>query len=254
MSLIISIDGNSKCGRTTLINELENEIKKLNIKNIIFIKEPLEELTGINDESVEKLFYENPNNYAFVFLMFKFISKLKLLKKIIKENNNAIIITKGSLHTDKHILAKMLYENMNIFPFAYKIYNLWFDEYTKDLPDHKFIYLESSPSIIISRITKRNQLNENKIKIDYLLRYHQYHKQFFNDNNKLLFKINMDNYDLINKKNKYKELVDDIINAITNNREIKLNMNTKKNYFDEAHIAYIILGFYLLIISIFLLY
>jgi deoxyadenosine/deoxycytidine kinase len=254
MSLIISIDGNIGCGKSTFLKELKNEVKKLRLKNIIFLHEPLDQWSQINVNGVTILekFYENPDKYAFSFQMMAYISRLSLFKKAIKENPDTIIVTERSLYTDKNIFAKMLYDDNKIDSYSYQIYNMWFDEFIKDLPEHMYFYLESSPSNILNRIIKRDRIGENNISIEYLINCHNYHQEMFSDNQNLIAKINMDKYEFGSEH--YKNLVFKTVKIISN---IRMNRHT-----EEKVIAYlsgisslIIVGviFYILNIIIFYL-
>ena len=229
MSLIISIDGNIGCGKSTFLQELKKEVKIQKLNNIIFLQEPVDQWSKINVNGVTILekFYENPEKYAFSFQMMAYISRLSLLKTTIRENPDAVIVTERSLYTDKNIFAKMLFDDKKIDPYSYQIYNMWFDEFTKNLPEHKYVYLESSPDIITSRIKKRDRTGENNISIDYLINCHKYHQEMFVDKQKLISRINMDVYDLSSIK--YKDLVLDTIKVISKNC-------TKYNYIDMHHV------------------
>ena len=229
MSLIISIDGNIGCGKSTFLQELKKEVKIQKLNNIIFLQEPVDQWSKINVNGVTILerFYEDPEKYAFSFQMMAYISRLSLLKTTIRENPDAVIVTERSLYTDKNIFAKMLFDDKKIDPYSYQIYNMWFDEFTKNLPEHKYVYLESSPDIITSRIKKRDRTGENNISIDYLINCHKYHQEMFVDKQKLISRINMDVYDLSSIK--YKDLVLDTIKVISKNC-------TKYNYIDMHHV------------------
>ena len=108
MNTIISIEGNIGSGKSTLLSKLQEEFK--DNKNIVFLKEPVDEWETIRDENgitmLEK-FYENQENYSFPFQMMAFISRLSLLKDSIKKNPGAIFITERSLYTDKMVFAKL---------------------------------------------------------------------------------------------------------------------------------------------------
>lgn len=231
MSLIISIDGNIGCGKSTFLKELKNEVKKLRLKNIIFLQEPLDQWSQINVNGVTILekFYENPDKYAFSFQMMAYISRLSLFKKAIKENPDTIIVTERSLYTDKNIFAKMLYDDNKIDSYSYQIYNMWFNEFIRDLPEHKYLYLESSPTVISNRIKKRNRTGEEKISIDYLISCHEYHQEMFYNEKNLIARINMDKYEFGSER--YNNLVFKTIKIISNYR-----MNRHKQ---EMIIAYL---------------
>jgi deoxyadenosine/deoxycytidine kinase len=231
MSLIISIDGNIGCGKSTFLKELKKEVKNQRLKNIIFLQEPVDQWSRINVNGVTILekFYENPDKYAFSFQMMAYISRLSLFKKTIKENPDTIIVTERSLYTDKNIFAKMLYDDGKIDSYSYQIYNMWFDEFIKDLPEHKYLYLESSPNVIFNRIKKRDRIGENNIGIDYLGNCHNYHQEMFSDNRNLIAKINMDKYEFASEG--YKNLVFKTVKIISNYRMNRHN--------EEMIIAYL---------------
>ena len=76
------------------------------------------EMIGCSTQSnfpirIEK-FYKDQQKYAFSFQMMAYISRLALLRRVIRENPNAIIITERSVFTDKEVFAKMLYDEGKI--------------------------------------------------------------------------------------------------------------------------------------------
>jgi deoxyadenosine/deoxycytidine kinase len=215
--IIITIEGNIGCGKTTLIQEL----KKYNNDNIIFIEEPVDIWSTISIDNITILdkFYEDPIKYGFSFQMMAYISRLSVLNKTIKNNPDSIIVTERCLLTDKNIFAKMLYDSNKIDPYSYQIYNLWFTEFFSNLPKHKHIYLYSEPENIINRIKKRNRKGEEKLDINYLKKCHEYHELFLNKNKDLIKKINIDEY--IDNEKKYNLLLQELI-KIFNNKELDL--------------------------------
>lgn len=215
MSLIISIDGNIGSGKTTFINELKKEVNKQKLKNIIFVDEPVELWTKIcvNNENILEKFYQDQIKYAFSFQMMALISRIKVLKKAMKDHPDAIIISERSLYSDKNIFAQMLYDEGKIDPHSFQIYTMWFREYIKELPKHEFIYLFSDPKIVNDRIKKRNRTGENNIDIEYLINCNDYHENMFVDHKYLLAKIKM-NHNI--GSDNYKELISDTIKLLNN--------------------------------------
>jgi deoxyadenosine/deoxycytidine kinase len=176
MSKIISVEGNIGSGKTTLLENLREKYK--NNKNIIFLKEPVDEWETVKDKNgttmLEK-FYLDQKRYSFSFQMLAFISRLVLLKKTIKENPDAIIISERSLITDKMVFAKMLYECEKIEHIEYLIYLKWFDCFCNDYPINKIIYIKSSPETCNYRINERGRLGESAISLTYLKSCDDYH-------------------------------------------------------------------------------
>jgi deoxyguanosine kinase len=174
---IISLEGNIGSGKSTLLKFLEEAFSQN--KNIIFLKEPVDEWENIIDKEgttmLEK-FYSDQEKYSFPFQMMAYISRLAIMKKTMEENENCIIITERSLSTDKYVFAKMLYESGKIEDVCYKIYKMWFDTFAKDYPVEKMIYIKTSPETCHERITKRSRTGEEQIPLDYLKKCSEYHE------------------------------------------------------------------------------
>ena len=174
---IISLEGNIGSGKSTLLKLLEEALSQN--KNIIFLKEPVDEWENIIDKegtTILEKFYGDQEKYSFPFQMMAYISRLALMKKTMDENENCIIITERSLSTDKYVFAKMLYESGKIEDVCYKIYKMWFDTFAKDYPVEKMIYIKTNPEICHERITKRSRTGEEQIPLDYLKKCDEYHE------------------------------------------------------------------------------
>jgi len=195
MSIIISIDGNIGSGKSTIIKKLKDQF--INEEHIIFLEEPVNEWIKIKDDKkniIEK-FYEDPDKYSFPFQMMALISRYKILNDTILKHPNSIIITERSLYTDKNIFAKMLFDSKKLNTFEYQIYNKWFEEFVKKLPEHKFIYLHTKPDTCINRIKTRSRDGEDKIDIEYLNKCNEYHDKMF-EQIKYEQKFNLDDCNL----------------------------------------------------------
>jgi deoxyadenosine/deoxycytidine kinase len=185
---VVSIEGNIGSGKTTLLEELNSVYK--NNKNVIFLKEPVDEWSKIKDKdgnTILKKFYADQLKYSFSFQMMAYVSRLKVIRETIKnykkenqeniENNKLIIITERSLYTDKMVFAKMLYETGMIEEVNYQIYLNWFDTFIEEFPVHKIIYVKTSAERCHFRIMKRSREGENIIPLEYLDRLNEYHEE-----------------------------------------------------------------------------
>jgi len=180
---ILSIDGNIGSGKSTLLDALKSYYK--NSSNVIFADEPVKQWENIKDKdgkTILEKFYNNQNKYSFSFQMMAYISRLSILRKIVREagDENITIITERSLYTDKYIFAKMLYDQGKIEDVEYQIYLQWFEEFASDfpIPIHHCIYLRTDPSICYERIHKRSRSGEEMISLDYLDSCHSYHNVY----------------------------------------------------------------------------
>jgi deoxyadenosine/deoxycytidine kinase len=181
MHKIISIEGNIGSGKSTLLSNLKNHYA--NNKNIVFLKEPVDEWEQIKDDNnvtmLEK-FYSDQEKYSFPFQMMAYISRLAILKETVNNHPDAIIITERSLYTDKMVFAKMLHDDNKIETINYKIYLKWFHTFANDFPINKIIYVNADPEICNERIKKRSRLGESNIPLDYLQNCHKYHNDMMN--------------------------------------------------------------------------
>ena len=183
MNTIISIEGNIGSGKSTLLSKLQEEFK--DNKNIVFLKEPVDEWETIRDENgitmLEK-FYENQDS--------------------IKKNPGAIFITERSLYTDKMVFAKMLYDIGKIELINYKIYLKWFDTFISECAVSHIIYVKTDPDICFNRIIKRSRTGESNIPLEYLKNCHIYHENMLDKTladcvceNQLVLNGNIDIYE-----------------------------------------------------------
>ncbi len=182
---IISIEGNIGTGKSTFLENLENNIKRTcpHIGNsILFLKEPVDIWECIKDENghtILEKFYKNKSRYAFTFQVMAYISRLSLLKRAIKENPQCkIIIIERSLIADKNIFMQMLYDDGQVEKMEYEIYNRWYVEFIEDYCVEAVIYLDSDPAICAERINRRNRNGEDGIPLEYLEKCRAYHTKW----------------------------------------------------------------------------
>ena len=112
--------------------------------------------------------------------MMAYISRLNLLRDIIINNPNAVIITERCLFTDKYVFAKMLFDSGNMTKIEYAIYNKWFTSFLDNITIDGIIYIKTTPNTCIERINKRNRDGED-IPLDYLKKCHNYHEDWLNN-------------------------------------------------------------------------
>ena len=210
MVKIISIEGNIGSGKSTLVSYL----KQFSKKKYIFLQEPVDEWSSICDkdgESILSHFYRDSKTYSFQFQMMAYISRLNLLRNVIKENPNAVIITERCLYTDKFVFAKMLYDKGDMTDIEYTIYNTWFSSFIDDIEPSGIICIKTNPEKSYERIVKRNRTGEN-IPLEYLQNCHDYHENWLNNTATSLIKydgnVEMDDNNIL-------EIVSNIENSIT---------------------------------------
>jgi deoxyadenosine/deoxycytidine kinase len=216
---MISIDGNIGSGKSTLMGNLKSYFS--DNKNVVFLKEPVDEWETITDENgttILEKFYENPSKYGFSFQIMAYISRLDVIRREIKKNPDAIFISERSLFTDKLVFAKMLFDSGNIELVNYKIYLKWFDTFADDFPVSKVIYVNTDPEICHMRIEKRSRTGESNIPLEYLQNCHKYHNNMLDVNsedcvckNQLVLNGNIDMYENKEQINEWIEQINTFI-------------------------------------------
>ena len=224
--IIISVDGNIGSGKSTLLNILKVELQ--NNKNIIFLQEPVSEWLNITDGKTNILneFYNDKNRWSYTFQNLAFITRIKILSEAVKKNTTRIfekrkvIITERSTETDKHIFAKMLYDDKNMTSLEYKIYNYWYNNLVKNFIVNNIIYLRTTPSDALDRIKIRSRDEETDIPLSYIQNVHKYHDEWLvNDTNNCNICYLDGNNDFINNEKHKKKIVKSItvfINSLEN--------------------------------------
>lgn len=190
MIYFFGIEGNIGVGKSTMLKKLKETIGNY-YKGIpiIYLQEPVEiweSITDNNNENIIEKFYKDNKKYSFSFQMMALISKLEYLNNILDKYRECIVISDRSVFTDKNIFAKMLYDTKDIEEINYKIYNRWFEHYTKKVNLTGIIYMHSKPEICYKRIKERNRKGED-IPLEYLTKCHEYHEKWLNSEKDILF-------------------------------------------------------------------
>ena len=198
MTKIISIEGNIGSGKSTFLIKLKHYYLSnttLYKKKYCFLEEPVKiwnTIKDLNGTSILELFYSNPEKYSFPFQMMAFITRFTIIKNAINEGYE-IIFTERCLHTDKNIFAKMLYDSKKLNHPEFVIYNTWYDQFIKEIPQTEYIYLKTSPEIAFERIKKRSRQGEN-VSLDYIQKCHEYYENWFqNIDSCYIINANLDN-------------------------------------------------------------
>lgn len=181
--IIISIEGNIGSGKSTILDALETYMTSSGLwhnRRVKFIKEPVDIWEKIRDsqtgENILQKFYADQPRYAFPFQVMAYASRLSLLRKTIRENPECdVIVCERSLEADKHIFAKMLYDDGKIDDINYQIYNHFYAEYAIEFGLCGIVYINSSAEVSCNRIAKRSRDGESGIPLEYLQKCKSYH-------------------------------------------------------------------------------
>jgi len=191
--IIISIEGNIGSGKSTILEKLQDFMKDNN--RIVFLKEPVDIWETIKDtntgENILQKFYNNQNKYAFPFQVMAYASRLSMIRNTIKNCNDIdIIICERSLAADKHIFAKMLYDDGKIDDINYQIYNKFYNMFEEEFKLDGIVYIDADAEICSERINKRCRAGESNISLEYLQKCKSYHHDWLTNTNTNVLNIN----------------------------------------------------------------
>ena len=224
-TIIYSIDGNIGSGKSTLYKDLQEYYKDNN--DIGFCPEPVDNWSSIIDKDGVPILtnlYKDTKQYAFRFQMMAYISRLHLLKSIIKKNKYKVIICERSVQTDRNVFAKMLYDDNMIEHDEYQIYTMWFNEFLDELKIEGIIYVNASPEVCFNRVKIRGRDGEI-IPLEYLQKCHDYHESWLQSiENKITIEANIDT-SVVENQNKRIEWINTIDNVISSKINNKNNNN-----------------------------
>ncbi len=177
--MIITVEGNIGSGKSTLVKNLKQHLAEQGVP-YVFVQEPVDIWATICDRDGEPIltkFYRDQERYSFSFQMMAYISRLSILRKAVKTNPDAVIITERCVHTDRNVFAKMLYDDGKIMDTDYAIYLRWFDEFIEDVPIHGYVYLKTDAEVCSTRVQKRAREGES-IPLEYLENCGKYHNDW----------------------------------------------------------------------------
>ena len=235
----IIIDGVIGSGKTTLIKSIEDYINNNNNNNnnndtasnasnasnasevsttkVLKVKAIYEPVNMWTSTGVLQYFYEDIKNNCYEFQTYTYITRIQSVINEIYDNPDAdVYILERSIWTDRYIFMELL--KNDIGDLRMTMYNQWCDMWALILPMRvdKWVFLDTSITESLSRITKRNRESEDSISIDYQTKLYDKHIEFYNTlkqcgqptitiNNILM------NDDFINNKNVLKNIINQIL-------------------------------------------
>lgn len=233
--IIISIEGNIGSGKSTILDKLEKEIGLGS--QVAFLREPVDIWEKIKDgktgENILQKFYADQEKYAFPFQVMAYASRLSMIRSVFENSGVNVIVCERSLDADKHIFAKMLYDEGKIDDVCYQIYNHFYQEYAADFKLDGVVYIDADAEVCFDRIGKRARTGESGIAIEYLQKCKSYHHEWLCNSNTGTPVLNINaNVDVAyNKKDPHdignewiariKEFIDELLNESDDYEEWK---------------------------------
>jgi deoxyadenosine/deoxycytidine kinase len=183
--IIVSVEGNIGSGKSTILDHLETSLGDL-AGRVVVLKEPLGVWEAIKDpetgENILEKFYKDQTRYAFSFQVMAYASRLSLIRKAIEQNPEcSVIVCERSLEADKHIFAKMLYDDGVIEDINYQIYQSFCKEFAREFGLDSIVYIDADAEVCHERVGKRSRQGDGGIPLEYLQKCKKYHDEWLLD-------------------------------------------------------------------------
>ena len=159
---IFIVEGNIAAGKSTLLNLIES-----NFKDVLVVQEPISKWKDIDGKNLLKLFYTEPQRWAFTFEFYSMFTKIITLKNALLSDAD-IIVVERSIFSDKIFQSlSEFYGKCNKLETA--IFNEVYEEFLKSYTGiNGVIYVDTAPDLCLERIRRRGREEETQISLDYL--------------------------------------------------------------------------------------
>ncbi len=173
--IFIGICGNIGAGKTTLSEFLARKGGALSkIGHVMIFRE------DVTKNPYLKLYYENPNRWAYESQM-SFLSQRLLQRQEIKKFDG-VAISDRTIYEDGFVFASSLHDQGILSDLGFKNYNFWFNFVINGFrkPD-VLVYLRvNDMNVLMDRIKKRGREYEKTIEKSYLLKLNEKYEQWIN--------------------------------------------------------------------------
>jgi len=168
------VEGNIGCGKTTLLDKLEEN------NNFEVIREPVDlwlQIKGSDKKNLLQQFYEDPERYAYLFQTMVFKTRLESLDH---QQTKPFRFSERSIWTDRYVFGKSCINSKKMNDLETNSYNFWFNwlgDKFFNKPDG-IIYLRTDPDKCLNRIHERARHEESTVSLKYLNEIHDYHEKW----------------------------------------------------------------------------
>jgi deoxyguanosine kinase len=178
---IVTIEGNIGSGKSTLLKRIQSDQSDFLKENgIVLVQEPVDQWMSMVDpkdgESIFAKYYRDPTRYAFLFQVMVFDSIIQVILQAVVDNPGCkILLCERSIASSFEIFATMLADNGTLSPLEHQVCEMMYRNplYAKYMPT-RILYLTTPPELCMERIQMRNRDSEDKITLEYLIKWDDY--------------------------------------------------------------------------------
>ena len=192
----IAVEGPIGVGKTTLANKIANTFNY-----DAFLEQPAE-------NPFLKNFYRNPSQSALATQLFFLFQRMQQIQDLKQRSLFETVRVADFLIEKDRLFAEVTLSNEEM-----DLYDKVYDHITLDAPSPDLvIYLQAPIDVLKERITKRGNINEQYLTLEYLERLNDAYSRFFLDyNDAPLLIINAADINLESNENDYESLITKIM-------------------------------------------
>ncbi|MDC0546667.1 deoxynucleoside kinase [Gammaproteobacteria bacterium] len=194
----IAVEGPIGVGKTTLANKIANTFNY-----DAFLEQPAE-------NPFLKNFYRNPSQSALATQLFFLFQRMQQIQDLKQRSLFETVRVADFLIEKDRLFAEVTLSNEEM-----DLYDKVYDHITLDAPSPDLvIYLQAPIDVLKERITKRGNINEQYLTLEYLERLNDAYSRFFLDyNDAPLLIINAADINLESNENDYESLITKIMSS-----------------------------------------
>lgn len=178
---IVTIEGNIGSGKSTLLHRIQRDQSEfLTTHGIVLVQEPVDQWMRMVDpkdgESLFSKYYRNPKRYAFLFQVMVFDSMIQVMDRAIVDHPGCkMLLCERSVASSFEIFATMLANSGTMSPLEFQMCEMMYRNplYKKYMPT-RILHLTTPPEVCRERIQMRNRDSEDKITLEYLVKWEAY--------------------------------------------------------------------------------
>jgi len=177
----LAVEGNMGVGKTTLLKYLQT----LPDFNVLF--EPVEQWRQQQGgQNLFDMYFKDLTRWSFTFQTNVLITRAQSIfeheKSKLKKHElcGSVSLFERSLFCDRYCFAHTQYQNGNMSPLEWALYQNMFLWLTEDvMPSFSgLVYLRLEPEVAFQRVQKRNRFEEKIVPLGYMQQLHQKHEEW----------------------------------------------------------------------------
>ncbi|GAB1602913.1 thymidine kinase 2, mitochondrial-like, partial [Argonauta hians] len=169
--IVVSVEGNIGCGKTTLLNYLNQ------FEDIETVQEPIQQWIDVDGHNSLEYLYQNPPRWSFTFNNHALLTRADLHTR---PQSKTIRMLERSVFSTYHCFIRNNYLSKELNGLEYAVLRKWFQWliHKHDFSLNQIVYLQADPQICFERLKKRSRREEDLVPKSLLEKLHKIHEEW----------------------------------------------------------------------------